>query len=68
MDRKPVLYYEHGNLSKNFKLFVEKVIKYYNNEGFELSVIRYKDPSMLIKFNRKRKLQILQNKEKFNNV
>ena len=61
MDRKPVVYYEHGNFSKNFKLFVEKVIKYYNNEGFELSVIRYKDPSMLIKFNRKRKLQILQN-------
>lgn len=60
MDRKPVLYETNGKLSKNFQLFIDKILIYYNREALELSVLKYKDPSMLIKFNRKRKLQILQ--------
>lgn len=55
--RKPSLYTINGNLSENFQLFIDKIVKYYNKEGLELSVLRYKDPLMLIKFNRKRKLE-----------
>ena len=59
--RKPHLYEIHGNLSQNFKLFIDKLCIYYNKEGLELSVLRYKDPILLIKFNRKRKLAQLKN-------
>lgn len=55
--RKPYLYEINGNLSENFKLFINKLTKYYDKEGFELSVLRYKDPELLIKYNRKRKLE-----------
>jgi len=60
-DRKPKLYAINRNLSKNFQLFIDKVCIYYNKEGLELSVLRYKNPEMLIKFNRKRKLKKLNN-------
>lgn len=55
--RKPSLYTINGKLSENFQLFIDKIVNYYNKEGLELSVLRFKDPSMLIKFNRKRKLE-----------
>lgn len=59
MERKPRLSETNGELSKNFQLFIDKLTRYYNKEGLELSVLKYKDPNMLIKFNRKRKLQQL---------
>ena len=62
-NRKPVLYETNGKLSKNFQLFIDKLDTYYNREGLELSVLRYKDPTMLIKFNRRRKLQRLKELE-----
>jgi len=55
--RKPHLYHINGDLSKNFQLFINKVCIYYNKEGLELSVLRYKNPKLLIKFNRKLKLE-----------
>ena len=58
-ERKPILYEINGNLSKNFQLFIDKLRIYYNREGFELSVLRYNDPSLLLRFNRKIKLEIL---------
>lgn len=58
-NRKPSLYETKGNLSKNFQLFIDKLSIYYNREGLEVSVLRYKDPEMLINYNRKRKLQQL---------
>jgi len=62
--RKPHQYEINGNLSKNFQLFIDKLDTYYNKDGLELSVLRYKDPTMLIKFNRRRKLQQLKDLEK----
>jgi hypothetical protein len=59
-NRKPYIFETNGNLSKNFQLFVDKLTNYYSNEGLELSVLRYKDPDLLIKFNRKTKLKKLQ--------
>jgi hypothetical protein len=62
-ERKPNLYETNGKLSKNFQLFIDKLYFFYNKEGLELSVLRYKDPTMLIKFNRRRKLQQLKDFE-----
>lgn len=59
LDRKPMQIDTHGKISKNLKLFTDKVIKYYNKEGLELSVLKHKDPTMLIRYNRKIKLRIL---------
>lgn len=56
-ERKPVLYETYGILSKNFQLFIDKLYYYYNNEGLELSVIKYKNHELLIQYNRKLKLQ-----------
>lgn len=58
-NRKPVLYETNGQLSENFKNFIDKILYYYNNEGFELSVLRYEDKELLIQFNRKLKLKQL---------
>ena len=66
LDRMPTLYETNGTLSLNFQLFVDKLYYYYNKEGLELSVLRYKDPTMLIKFNRRRKLQQLKDFENEN--
>jgi hypothetical protein len=63
-DRKPKLHSTKGIFSKNFQLFIDKLCIYYNNEGLEFSVLRFKDPKMLIKFNRRRKLQQLKDIEK----
>jgi len=65
-DRKPKLYTVNGKFSKNFQLFIDKLCIYYNKEGLELSVIRYKDPKLQIKFNRRRKLQQLKDIENEN--
>ncbi len=57
-DRKPFLFeINEKKMSDNFKSFMENLDNYYNKEGLELSVLRYKDPLLLIKFNRKRKLE-----------
>jgi uncharacterized protein YxeA len=59
--RKPHLFETNEILSKNFQLFIDKLIIYYNREGFELSILKYQDSEMLIKFNRKQKLKQLSN-------
>lgn len=61
--RKPRIYKESGVFSKNFKLFIDKLTTFYNNEGLELSVLRFKDPKMLILFNRRKKLQNIEKNE-----
>ena len=62
-DRKPKLYTTRGIFSKNFQLFIDKLIIYYSKEGLELSILKYKDPKMMIKYNRLRKLQKLKDLE-----
>lgn len=62
-ERKPRIFETNGNLSKNFQLFIDKLSIYYSREGLELSVLRYQDPTMLIKFNRRRKLKQLKDYE-----
>jgi hypothetical protein len=59
LSRKPRLNETNGNLSKNFQLFIDKLSMYYNKEGLELSVLKFKDPNLLIQYNRKKKLQQL---------
>lgn len=54
---KPILYETYGDLSRNFKLFIDTLEKYYKTEGLELSILRFKDPDMLLQFNRKQKLK-----------
>ena len=61
-DKKPILWKVNGELSENFKLFIDTLEKYYNNEGLEISVLRYQNHEMLFKFNRKRKLELLNKK------
>ena len=63
-DRKPVLFKINNKPSKNFQLFIDKLVSYYNKEGLELSVLKYQNPEMLIKFNRKRKLKNIINNNK----
>jgi hypothetical protein len=62
-DRKPIVIKTQGDLSENFQKFIKKLENYYNNEGFELSVLRYRDNDMLIKYNRKLKIKNLKNVE-----
>jgi hypothetical protein len=46
-------------LDINFKVFIEKLEHFYSNEGLELSVLKYKEPNMILKFDRKNKLEQL---------
>jgi len=55
-NNKPKIFEKNGVLSENFELFISKLENHYNNNGFELSILRYKDTELLIKFNRKIKL------------
>jgi len=57
--RKPFIVKKQGELSENFQMFISKLEDFYNKEGFELSVLRYRDPDMLIKYNRKLKMKNL---------
>jgi hypothetical protein len=59
--RIPKLAETNGDLSKNFKLFINKLVKFYSNEALELSILRYKDDALLLKYNRKTKLEKLKN-------
>lgn len=60
-NRKPFVCKTHGELSDNFKKFVTKLEDFYDNEAFELSVLRYRDPEMLVRYNRKLKMKNLKN-------
>lgn len=62
--RKPTIFEKNGICSENFELFISKLEKYYNTNGFELSVLRHKDPELLIQFNRKLKLNKINCSEK----
>ncbi len=53
---KPINFNVNGQISDNFKKFLDKLKKIYSNEALELSIIKYKDPQMMLKFDRKRKL------------
>lgn len=57
--RKPILYEIHGNLSENFKLFIDTLENFYKTDGLELSILRYKNADMLLQFNRKQKLKYI---------
>ena len=46
-DRKPFIYETNGILSVNLQLFVDKLNKFYNNEGFEFSVLKYNSEELL---------------------
>lgn len=57
--RKPHIYETNGNFSENFQLFIDNVTTYYDRESLELSVLKYQNDEMLIKYNRVKKLQEL---------
>lgn len=62
LSRKPVLIKINGNISENFQKFNNKLDLFLNNEAMELSIIKYKNTQMMLKFDRKRKLdKITQN-------
>ena len=56
MKRKPILIKSNGDISENFEEFNNKLQSFINNEALELSIIKYKNPQMMLKFDRKRKL------------
>jgi len=57
LNRKPVLIKVSGDISKNFEEFNNKVQSFINNDAMELSILKYKNPQMMLKFDRKRKLE-----------
>lgn len=61
MVRKPKIISKNleDKFSDNFQQYIEKMVSYYNNEGLELSVLKYKTPELILHFDRKRKLQQL---------
>lgn len=56
LDRKPILYNSNLTLSHNFQEFINKFQDFIKNEAMELSILKYKNPQMMLKFDRKRKL------------
>ena len=67
-NRKPKLFEKNGNLSKNLELFISKLENHYKNNGFELSILKYKDPELLIQFDRKIKLKKINCNEKESDI
>jgi len=56
LNRKPTLLKANGDVSENFQEFNNKLQSFLNNESMELSIIKYKNTQMMLKFDRKRKL------------
>jgi len=54
--RKPIVVENNGEHSDNFKLYIDKLVDYYNQEALELSVLKYKTPELILKFDRRKKL------------
>jgi len=46
-ERLPYEYERNGEISENLELFIKKVKEYYKNEGFELSLSKFKDSELL---------------------
>jgi len=61
LNRQPTISNRVGNLSENFKTFIEKLENFHQNESLELSTLRYKDPEMLNKLKRIKKLERILN-------
>ncbi len=57
LSRKPTLIKRNGIFDENFQKFINSLVHFHNNEALELSILKYKDPKMLLKFDRKRKLE-----------
>jgi hypothetical protein len=60
--RKPRVYEQNLTdlWSEEFTMFINKLERYFKNEGLELSILRYKDQVLLTKFNRSKKLEKLE--------
>lgn len=65
MFRKPKIVKENlkEGWSENFSTYIESLVKYYDNESLELSVLKYKTPELILLFNRKRKLEQIEEKK-----
>ena len=61
ISRKPTIVSKNReeDFSDNLKLFIEKLVSYYNNEALEMSVLKYQTPELILRFDRKRKLKKL---------
>jgi len=56
LDRQPVIVNKIGTFSDEFKLFIFKLNEHFETNGLELSLLRYKDPEMLVQHKRVKKL------------
>lgn len=56
LERQPVLIDKIGTFSDNFKEFISQLEKYFEYDALELSFLRYKDPDVLLKYRRIKKL------------
>ena len=54
--RQPVIDKKIGVFSDDFKTLIEKIVEHYDTDGLELSMLRYKQPDMLLQFKRMKKL------------
>lgn len=57
--RKPIVVEKNGDYSENFQKFIKKLKSFYNSEALELSVLKYKTPELILRYDRKLKLKKL---------
>lgn len=57
-NRKPQIIQKNreNEFTENFSKYIESMVEYYNNDGLELSVLKYKTPELILLFDRKKKL------------
>jgi len=57
MIRQPIVVQTIGNLTDEFKIYIDKLEKHFLVDSLELSTLRYKDPEMLLQLRRIKKLE-----------
>jgi hypothetical protein len=57
LERQPNIIHKSDNLSVDFNIFINKLTQYFSETSLELSILRYKEEDMLLKYNRILKLK-----------
>jgi len=57
MNRQPFVLQTFGNLTNDFKIYIDKLEKHFQVDSLELSTLRYKEPEMLLQLRRIKKLE-----------
>jgi hypothetical protein len=57
LDRQPSVFQRVGIFDFDFKIYIDKMEKFFQTESLNLSIIRYKDSEMLLQYERIKKLE-----------